>query len=125
MRKILSALFALALLAFFAPSQSKAFFDYSGGAIGANFGVGGAVWNPGFYNPAINYSMWGGGYNLNSLNGGGWGGYPAGFGFGPGGFIGTPGFGVGGGGFPAGPACNGGALTGGFGGFYSPYVGGF
>ena len=30
---------------------------------------------PAYYGP-----LWGGGYNLNSLPGGGWGGYPAGYG---------------------------------------------
>lgn len=123
----------LSLLAF-SPLKSEAYFDFSSVAVsgGAAFG------NAGFYNPALASGyfgaagfpytpglLWGGGYNLNSLNGGGWGGYPAGYGFGAvgggfagGGFAGAgcPGGGIGG---------AGGALTGGFGGYYSPFVGGF
>jgi hypothetical protein len=100
----------------------------------ANFNggvAGGAVaFNTGFYNPVIFGggpgvgNLWGGGYNLNSLSGGGWGGFPAGYGFGP---IYPPYASVGGGipgGFGGGAPCSG-ALTGGFGGYYSPFVGGF
>lgn len=89
-------------------------------------GVGGAVafsngaYNPAFFGgPAPFPALWGGGYNLNSLAGGGWGGYPAGYGVPPfaaglygGGHAGGFGGGCG----------NCGALTGGFGGFYSPFL---
>jgi hypothetical protein len=107
-------IFVLAILSIFLPLSSKANWGWGAGAA-----IG---FNNGFYNPALTApcsgfnSLWGGGYNLNSMMGsGGWGGYPAGYGFGLEGFggINNPGCG------------NGGALTGGFGGFYSPFVGGY
>ncbi len=115
--------FALLLFAFPLASEANWF-----------AGVGGAVgYNSGFYNPAFGYGLgavpgvspwWGGGYNLNSLSGGGWGGYPAGYGFTN---VGGVGFGAPAGIGGVGGACpgGGGALTGGFGGFYSPFVGGY
>jgi hypothetical protein len=45
----------------------------------ANFGM-----------PLLDVSYWGGGYNTNSLSGGGWGGYPSGYGLY--GEASTPGF---------------------------------
>ncbi|MDX1918087.1 MAG: hypothetical protein SFT81_02970 [Candidatus Caenarcaniphilales bacterium] len=69
-------------------------------------------------------NFWGGGYNLNSLNGGGWGGFPAGYGlyYPPS----IPGF-------LAPYACHSsgccgvqpGSLITGFGGYYSPFIPGF
>ncbi|MDX1920616.1 MAG: hypothetical protein SFU25_07795 [Candidatus Caenarcaniphilales bacterium] len=110
----------LSLFVLFGPlMKDSAKADFSFGAIGGAVSYGSGFYNPvmggfgGGFNP-----YWGGGYNLNSLQGGGWGGYPAGygvpFGYGPGNGFGG---GIGGAG-----GCNGGALTGGFGGFYSPFV---
>jgi len=75
-----------------------------------------------------NHPFWGGGYNTNSLAGGGWGGFPSGYGMQSG--------------YPVNPYqyrnnnysyynhnlapynYQSGPLLGGFGGFYSPFVGG-
>ncbi len=84
------------------------------------------------FNPAMGYGaptngfnpLWGGGYNLNSMMGnGGWGGFPAGYGFG-GGAMPANNFSApaGNGGCPGGA---GGVSTGGFGGYYSPFIGGY
>ena len=91
---------------------------------GAGFATGGGGVLPAGGGYPYNVSFpgggpfWGGGVNLNSLGGGGWGGFPAGYGWGNSGIY-----------QPASPnmcggasSCPGGALTGGFGGFYSPYV---
>lgn len=107
------------------PFQAKADFLFGGGGAAA-----GGYSPAGYYNPSAGFPgmpginpLWGGGYNLNSLSGGGWGGFPAGYGFGPAyPYAGTPMSAPG----PAGGGNNGGpAMTGGFGGYYSPFVGGF
>lgn len=89
-----------------------------------------ANWGQGYYNPAFNPSLamspfnplWGGGYNLNSMFGnGGWGGFPAGYGTmmppmaAPNAALASP----------AAPCVGGGVMTGGFGGYYSPFIGGY
>lgn len=117
----------LSLFALFGPLSSKeAKADFSYGAIGGAVSYGSGFFNPvgaypggfagGFPGGAGFNPYWGGGYNLNSLQGGGWGGYPAGYGV-PFGYGPSGGYGGGSAG-----GCNGGALTGGFGGFYSPFV---
>ncbi|HEY9886589.1 MAG TPA: hypothetical protein V6C96_04935 [Vampirovibrionales bacterium] len=89
--------------------KANNFFGY--GAAGGFNNVGNPVYSQGGPSP-----IWGGGYNLNSLSAGGWGGYPAGYA--------NP--------YPQqqapmyqqpAPRQNGGMpLTGGFGGFYSPFL---
>jgi hypothetical protein len=119
MRK--SIFFTLLFLStFFCQAQSQADF-YGGGGFG--FGAGGYYGTA----PLTPNPVWGGGYNLNSLAGGGWGGYPAGFGM-PGGFYGGapfPAAVIPQSGYSGGCPGGGGALTGGFGGYYSPYIGGY
>ncbi|MDJ0624818.1 MAG: hypothetical protein QNJ31_00435 [Candidatus Caenarcaniphilales bacterium] len=96
--------------------------SFSFGSIGGAVGYSNGLYNPALYGtPSPFPAFWGGGYNLNSLNGGGWGGYPAGYG--------VPHFAGGGvspyyGGGCANNCGSGpcGALTGGFGGFYSPFI---
>jgi len=113
-RVVLAAILCLSVF-----SQSfKAQANWQFGAAGAAGGFASGFYNPVAFAPGMPgvNPLWGGGYNLNSLSGGGWGGFPAGYGFGPAyPFMGAP----------SAPAFNGGALTAGFGGFYSPFVGRF